>query len=245
MRCVKKIMLTVSALLAVGALVFGADLNEVQNKIQKEANINQLQVRSAEGKVTLEGVASSLKDKYEAEKIAKKELKSDVVNNIAITGQNRSDEEIGVDVVAKIRQDSTSYGNNVFDSLSVQVKDGVVTLTGKVRNAYLFDVAEEAAMEVSGVRKISNNIEILPPSQNDDRLRLAIYRRLRNDDRLFYYFLGARPSINIIVDRGRVTLSGYVDTEGDRILAGSLIRQMTGVLSVENQLKAEDRKSVV
>jgi hyperosmotically inducible protein len=239
MRCVKKIMLTVSALLAAGALVFGADLNEVQNKIQKEANINQLQVRSEDGKIILEGVASRLKDKYEAEKVAKKELKSDVVNHIAVAGGNRSDEEIAVDVVAKIRQDSTSYGNNVFDSLNVQVKDGVVTLTGKVRNAYLYDVAEESAMEVSGVRKVDNKIDILPPSQNDDRLRLAIYRRLRNDDRLFYYFLGARPSINIIVDRGRVTLSGYVDTEGDRILAGSLVRQMMGVLSVENQLKTD------
>jgi osmotically-inducible protein OsmY len=240
MRCVKKMMLTVAALLAAGTLVLGADLNEVQNKIQKEANINQLQLRSEDGKIILEGVASRLKDKYEAEKVAKKELKTDVINNIAVTGAgNRSDEEIGVDVVAKIRQDSTSYGNNVFDALQVAVKDGVVTLTGKVRNAYLFDVAEENAMEVAGVRKVDNKIEILPPSQNDDRLRLAIYRRLRNDDRLFYYFLGARPSINIIVDRGRVTLSGFVDTEGDRILAGSLIRQMTGVLSVENQLKTE------
>jgi hyperosmotically inducible protein len=239
MRCVKKIMLTVSALLAAGALVFGADLNQVQSKIQKEANINQLQVRSEDGKVVLEGVASNLKDKYEAEKVAKKELKTDVVNKIAVTGGNRSDEEIGVDVVAEIRQNATSYGNNVFDALQVQVKEGVVTLTGKVRNAYLFDVAEEEAMEVPGVRKVINQIEILPPSQNDDRLRLALYRRLRNDDRLFYYFLGARPSINIIVDRGRVTLTGFVDTEGDRILAGSLVRQMTGVLSVENQLKTE------
>jgi osmotically-inducible protein OsmY len=239
MKCVKKIMLTVSALLAAGALVLGADLNEVQNKILKEANINQLHVRTEDGKVILEGVASSLKDKYEAEKIAKKEMKSDVVNNIAITGGNKSDEEVGVDVVAKIRQQSTSYGNNVFDSLQVLVKDGGVTLTGKVRNAYLYDVAEEAAMEVPGVRKVDNKIEILPPSQNDDRLRLAIYRRLKNDDRLFYYFLGARPSLNIIVDRGRVTLTGYVDTEGDRILAGSLVRQMSGVLSVENQLKTD------
>src|SRR5580765_1668139 len=188
MKCVKKIMLTVSALLAAGTLVLGADLNEVQNKIQKDANINQLQVRTEEGKVILEGVASNLKDKYEAEKIAKKEMKSDVVNNIAITSGNKTDEDIGVDVVAKIRQDSTSYGNNVFDSLSVLVKDQVVTLTGKVRNAYLYDVAEDAAMEVPGVRKVDNKIDILPPSQNDDRLRLAIYRRLKNDDRLFYYF---------------------------------------------------------
>ena len=62
MRCVKKVMLTVAALLAAGTLVFGADLNEVQNKIQKEANINQLQLRSEDGKIIMEGVASRLKD---------------------------------------------------------------------------------------------------------------------------------------------------------------------------------------
>jgi hypothetical protein len=57
MRCVKKVMLTVAALLAAGTLVLGADLNEVQNKIQKEANINQLQLRSEDGKIIMEGVA--------------------------------------------------------------------------------------------------------------------------------------------------------------------------------------------
>ncbi len=238
MRFVKKILLTVSALLAAGTLVLGADLNEVQNKINKEANIDRLQLRSEEGRVVLEGTAARLKDKYEAEKIAKKQLKTDVVNNIIVSGSNRSDEEITVDVIAKIRGKAT-IGNNVFDSLEVSTHDAVVTVKGTVRNAYIFDAAEEAAMEVPGVKSVVNQIEILPPSQNDDRLRLAIYRRLRNDDRLFYYFLGARPSISIIVNRGRVTLGGFVDTEGDRILAGTLVRQMTGVLSVENQLKVD------
>jgi osmotically-inducible protein OsmY len=51
--------------------------------------------------------------------------------------------------------------------------------------------------------------------------------------------MGAQPSINIIVDHGRVTLQGFVDTESDRVLAGSLIRQMSGVLSVDNQLRVD------
>lgn len=238
MRSVKKILLTVSALLAAGTLVLGADLNEVQNKIKNETNIDELQLRSEDSRIVLEGKAARLKDKYEAGKIAKKQLKTDVVNNIVVLGPNRSDEEITVDVIAKIRSRATT-GNRVFDSLEVGTRDGVVTIKGKVREAILQDVAEEATMEVPGVKSVNNQIEILPPSQNDDRLRLAIYRRLRNDDRLFYYFLGARPSVSIIVERGRVTLSGFVDTEGDRIIAGSLVRQINGVLSVDNQLKVD------
>jgi osmotically-inducible protein OsmY len=234
----KKVKLfTAAIMLSLCSYVLGADLNEVQNEIREEANIEQLQLRLDGGKATLLGTAATLKDKFEAEKIAKKELKKEVDNKIQIADLQRSDEEISIDVVNKIRKDATTSG--LFDNLEVGSKGGVVTIKGKVRNAHLYDVAEEAAMEVPGVQKVNNQVEVLPPSQNDERLRLQLFRRLRNDDRLFYYFLGARPSINIIVDRGRVTLNGYVDTEGDKILAGSLARQTIGVLSVDNQLRVD------
>jgi osmotically-inducible protein OsmY len=228
----------VIALLAACSFALAADLTEVQNKITEEANIDQLQLRQEGGKVVLQGTASTLKDKYEAEKIAKKGLKAEVSNNIQVAGMQRSDEEITVDVIDRIKRKSAAT-SGVFDNLEVITKGGEVTIRGKVRNAYLFDNAEEAAMEVPGVREVNNKIEVLPPSSADDRLRLQIYRTLRNDDRLFYYFLGARPSINIIVQGGRVTLNGYVDSEVDRVLAGSLVRQRIGVLSVDNQLKVD------
>jgi osmotically-inducible protein OsmY len=233
-----KMLFVVVTLLAACSFALAADLTEVQEKIRDKANIEQLQMREDGDKIILEGAAATLKDKYEAEKIVKKELKKDVENKIEVSGAiQRTDEEITIDVVDRIRKEATTSG--IFDNLEVITKGGMVTIRGKVRNAHLYDVAQEAAMEVSGVRQVSNQIEILPPSQNDDRLRLQIYRRLRNDDRLFYYFLGARPSISIIVDRGRATLTGYVDTEGDRILAGSLVRQVPGILSVENQLRVD------
>lgn len=233
-----KMLFVVAALLAACSFALAADLTEVQNKISDKANIEQLQLRQEGDKIVLVGTAATLKDKYEAEKVAKKELKKDVDNRIEVGGAiQRPDEEITIDVVDRVRKKATTSG--VFDNLEVVTKGGVVTIRGKVRNAHLFDVAEEAAIEIPGVRQVVNQIEILPPSQSDDRSRLQIYRILRNDDRLFYYFLGARPSISIIVDRGRVTLSGYVDTEGDRILAGSLVRQVSGVLSVDNQLRVD------
>ncbi len=149
----------------------------------------------------------------------------------------KSDDDITLDVIAQIKRDSPQ--NFLFDALAVETKGGNVVLTGRVRNAYLFDIAQEAAAKISGVSSVSNQIEVLPPSQSDDRLRQNIYRKLRNDDRLFYYFLGAQPSIHIIVSGSRVTLAGYVDTEGDRIITGTLVRQISGVLSVENLLKVD------
>ena len=239
MKFISKLnLITAAILLSACSYVLGADLNEVQNEIREEANIERLQLRLDGGKAVLEGLAPTLKDKYEAGKVAKKELKTEIDNRIQVGGMQRSDEEITLDVVAKIRKDVTTT-SGVFDNLEVRTKAGVVTIQGKVKTAHLFDVAEEAAMEVPGVQQVVNEVEVLPPSQNDDRLRLQIFRRLRNDDRLFYYFLGARPSMSIIVDRGRVTLTGFVDTEGDKILAGSLVRQTVGVLSIDNQLRVD------
>lgn len=237
MRCTKRFLMLGLTLLIAGSVWAASDFNDVMSKINDKTAVEQLQLRSEESKVVLEGRANLLKDKVEAEAIAKKELKKDVVNNIVVSSSTRSDEEITVDVVDKIRKKAT--GSYVFDKLEVVSKNGNVILTGQVRNAYLVDDAAEAAMEVKGVTSITNNIEVLSPSTGDDRIRGNVYRRLRNDDRLFYYFLGAQPSINIIVDRGRVTLSGWVDTEGDRVLAGSLVRQMPGILSVDNQLRVD------
>lgn len=212
-------------------------IEEVKRKILEKTKIENLQVRVEGDTVVLEGRVPVLKEKMEVGKIAKKELKKDVKNEIIVADSQGSDEEITLDVVAKIKRSAPQ--SFVFDSISVKTVNGHVILMGKVRNANLYDVAEKAAMEVPGVKSVENQIEILAPSAQDDRLRFAIYRRLRNDDRLFYYFMGAQPSINIIVDRGRVTLQGYVDTEADRVLAGSLVRQMPGVLSVNNELRLD------
>lgn len=239
MSTAKKLLLVATAVLLLGGnLLLAQDFSAVEKKVQEKVPVEQLQIRSENNKIVLDGRVGLLKDKFEAERIVQKELdKKDVTNNIEVTSGEKSDEDITVDVVAQIKRDAPY--NFAFDALNVETHGGLVTLTGKIRNAYLYEIAQEAAMKTKGVRAVNNQIDILPPSANDDRLRANIQRRLRNDDRLFYYFMGAQPSINIIVEGARVTLVGYVDTDADRILAGSLVRQMSGVLSVQNDLKVD------
>src|SRR5262245_20531053 len=105
MKFKKAKLLTAAIMLSLCSYVLGADLNEVQNEIREEANIEQLQLRLDGGKATLMGTAATLKDKLEAEKIAKKELKKDVDNKIQVADLQRSDEEIMMDVISKIRKD--------------------------------------------------------------------------------------------------------------------------------------------
>lgn len=240
MRNAKKLFLVGLAILLLSGsqLLVAQDFSAVQKKVQDKVPVEQFQLRSEQDKVVLEGRVGLLKDKVEAGKIVQKEFKKKgLTNNIVVASTGKTDDDISVDVVAQIKRDAPQ--NFQFDALSVATQGGIVTLSGKVRNAYLVEVAEEAAMKTPGVRAVENHIDMLPPSPNDDRLRVNILNKLRNDDRLFYYFMGAQPSINIIVESSRVTLTGFVDTESDRILAGTLIRQMSGVLSVQNELKVD------
>jgi hyperosmotically inducible protein len=125
----------------------------------------------------------------------------------------------------------------VFDDLSFQVNDGTVTLTGEVRNAILKDEAASVIKRVTGVDRVNNQIEILPASFNDDRIRRATARAIFRDSQLFRYSLGVVPSIHIIVKNGHVALKGVVDNQTDRNVAGIRANGVAGVFSVDNDLQ--------
>ncbi len=127
----------------------------------------------------------------------------------------------------------------IFDNLEYKVDGDTVTLFGQVRNAVLKDGAEQAVKTIEGVEHVNNQIEILPASGNDDRIRRQVARAIFGDDQLFRYSLGVLPSIRIIVKGGHVTLAGVVDSEADKNVAGIRANGVPGVFSVENDLKVE------
>ncbi len=125
----------------------------------------------------------------------------------------------------------------IFDNLQYRVDGSTVTLMGQVRNAVLKDEAQDAVKKIEGVDHVNNQIEILPTSGNDDRLRLQVARALfGNDSPLFRYSMGALPPIHIIVKNGHVTLEGVVDSQADKDMAGMRANGVPGVFSVENHL---------
>ena len=127
----------------------------------------------------------------------------------------------------------------IFDHLAYKVDGDTVTLLGQVRTAILKDEAEDAVKEVEGVEHIKNEIEILPISSSDDRIRLAVARAIFSDSRLFRYSLESVPSIHIIVRNGHVALEGAVDNETDKNVAGIKANSVPGIFSVENHLQVQ------
>ncbi len=128
----------------------------------------------------------------------------------------------------------------IFDNLEYRVDGDTVTLLGQVRNPVLKDEAEKAVKTIEGVEHVNNQIEILPPSANDDHIRRQVARAIFRDDTLFHYSLGAPPPIRIIVKGGHVTLAGVVDSQSDKNRAGLRANEVPGVFSVENDLKVEN-----
>src|SRR5262249_39560561 len=87
----------------------------------------------------------------------------------------------------------------IFDDVSASVKDGVVTLTGKVTMPYKSEDLAKRVAKVDGVTAVDNKIEVLPVSQFDDQLRVRIARTIYRNPFLQMYGLGPNPSIHVVV----------------------------------------------
>ncbi len=128
---------------------------------------------------------------------------------------------------------------SLFDDLEYCVQGRTVTLKGNLTSihAQTKQDAEAAVKRIEGVEKVINNIRVLPPSPFDEQIRRQAYRALVRAGPLAQYFWQAAPSIHIIVDNQRVTLTGYVNNEGDKDLAGITTNQIGNVFQVKNELR--------
>jgi hyperosmotically inducible periplasmic protein len=131
------------------------------------------------------------------------------------------------------------YG--VFDNLAYKVDpDGTVTLLGQVSRPTLKSDAENSVKRIEGVGRVVNNIEVLPTSGNDDRIRRATYRAIYGNSVLSQYQLRAVPPIHIIVKNGHVTLEGAVARQMDKQIAGMQANGVHGAFSVTNNLVVDE-----
>jgi hyperosmotically inducible protein len=129
------------------------------------------------------------------------------------------------------------YG--VFDNLAYRVDGTKVTLFGQVTRPTLKSDAERAVKKVEGVELVDNEIEVLPLSPDDDRIRIGTYRAIFSKPPLQRYQLGAVSPIHIIVKNGNITLIGAVSSESDKDIAGIAANGVPGAFKVTNDLAIE------
>lgn len=129
---------------------------------------------------------------------------------------------------------------SIFDNLSYRVDGSTVTLFGQVTRPTLKSDAENVVKRIEGVTRVINNIEVLPLSPMDDRIRIAEARAIYGFPSLNRYAMGALPPIHIIVKNGHVTLEGVVASQADKNTAGIRANGVPGVFSVKNNLRVEN-----
>jgi hyperosmotically inducible protein len=145
----------------------------------------------------------------------------------------RTDEIIAEQIAKKLRR-YTRY--TIFDDVNIGVDAGVVTLSGRVTMPYKADDMVRLASRIEGVREVRNDIKTLPVSIHDDRLRASIARQIYRDPLFSNYAIQVNPPIHIIVEHGRVTLTGAVGSKVEWQKAEMIARTTFGVFNVENRL---------
>ena len=153
----------------------------------------------------------------------------------AALAQDRRDVRVADDIGRAVRQ-YAQY--TIFDDVNGRVDGGVVTLDGKVTMPYKKSDIERIVGRIDGVRELKSTIEVLPVSIYDDELRSRVSRAIYGNPSFWTYAAMANPPIHIIVQNGRVTLTGVVNSEVDRALARSLATGL-GELSVKNELRTD------
>ncbi len=148
-----------------------------------------------------------------------------------------ADERLGTLAAAAVR----GYANfTIFDDVTIDVSQGTITLQGKVTSPVKRDEIGRRVGKIDGTRTVVNEIGVLPVSRLDDDLRARVARAIYNHPSFWHYAQMASPPIHIIVEHARITLTGRVATETERMLAYSLA-QVGGSLGVTNALKLDSR----
>lgn len=129
----------------------------------------------------------------------------------------------------------------IFDNLNYRVDGETVYISGQTIRPVLKSDAGNRVRTIEGITKVVNEIEVLPLSPFDDRLRIVLARTIYGQAALNRYALGANPSIRIIVKNGDVTLEGVVDREMDKIIAGMRANGVSNVFHVTNNLRVATR----
>jgi len=151
---------------------------------------------------------------------------------------NDNDAQIAQKVVHEIRM-YPRY--TIFDNVNIKVHNGEVDLVGQVSQPFKKGDMGRLAQHVAGVRSVTNEIEVLPTSLFDDRLRLQVARSIYRDPSLSRYAIQAIPPIHVIVDNGHVTLEGVVNNDMEKTIAGVRASQVgLSFGQVVNNLRVEN-----
>lgn len=154
----------------------------------------------------------------------------------------------------------------VFDWITFGIHGKTLVLNGYASRPILKEEAGRAVKGIPGITSVENNIEVLPNSPNDDRIRAAVYNRIYTAPSLRRYnanqgslgraigpgagialaaggVTNSPPlgyhAIHIIVKNGNVILYGVVSSQSDAAIAGMQANSAPGAFGITNNIVVE------
>jgi osmotically-inducible protein OsmY len=195
------------------------------------------------GVVTLTGTVDLYADKEDADKkVHHRKNVRGVQNMIEVAGPTVDDVTLRDKLAEKLIYDRVGYGTTAFNSFTIGVQNGVVTLGGVAYGPTDKDSALSLVANYPGVKDVIDNIEVAPVSPMDDRIRLAEARAIYGAPQLNKYAIDPAKPIRITVVNGNVTLSGVVDNQADKDVANIRANGVPGVFKVVNNLQVAGGK---
>ncbi len=148
-----------------------------------------------------------------------------------------SDIELRNKLAEKLAYDRVGYGTTVYNSFTLGVQDGIVTLGGTAYGPTDKDSAVSLVTHYPGVKDVVDDIEVAPLSPNDDRIRINAARAIYGFPSLNRYAIDPAKPIRITVVNGNITLTGVVDSQADKDSAGIRANGVSGAFKVVNSLQ--------
>lgn len=245
MRTSMRLGLALAVLLGVASVATaGDDSDEIlRERVEKKltdkdvANGSGPFVEVHDGVATLSGTVKSLWAKQKAIELAMKVEEVHAVEDELEIAFAESDSELGENISKAVNRYPFF---TVYDDVNLSVDDGNVTLIGRVTMPYKSEEIAKRVSKVMGVQSLTNTIKTLPTNIGDQRLRANLTRRIYGNSMFIDLASRRNPPIHIVVENGRVALTGAVRTKVERVQAEHIARSTFGVFNVENHLRVGD-----
>jgi osmotically-inducible protein OsmY len=186
-------------------------------------------VTVVDGVVTLQGIVTTLREKYLAERIARRLYSvRAVANDLTVApdaAASRSDSAIAAAAANALEWDSAIPDGEV----KATVRAGWVTLTGTVSWAYQRSAAERVVRDLTAVKGISNNV-VIRPAVNVDDIKSGIEQAFRRSAEI------DAERVNVDTDGRTIILTGKVHSLTERDAAERVAWSAPGVTSVDDRL---------
>jgi hyperosmotically inducible protein len=214
---------------------------QIQSRVEQKLSSNKdfKDVRSTveNGVVTLSGSVNTYREKLDAGKQARKSDKEvKEVRNLIEVSPTVPDAQLQKTLARRIADDRIGYYDEAFNAISVNVHNGVATLSGYAADYPSYNDALALAENTKGVKDVVDNVRVLPLSSFDNSLRFRLYRAIYGNSVLSKYAMNPVRPIRIVVDNGHIALFGKVDSTMDKEIAGIEANRVFGGFSVENHL---------